>query len=239
MPKLSGVHPSSGVDTLPTHLTPIPIPTHPTPPHAPQPHPGWGLTGRSGYDFSVVTVTSRHRQPHWGSNQFGQRVRPASGRLTGQLDFHIPPFLNGTRHPCLATHHSHQARDMTISRLWVNYLCGGLYPGLWTSPQCTVLALTTPPVFEPGLIAYSESRASTLTNSAKGSDPLARGLQASRPAGLLHCNYSRSEIVWLVNPGCHWLLFAANYLFHLSGTPLWPPWARTWSDRPQREVSWS
>ena len=32
-----------------------------------------------------------------------------------------------------------------------------------------------PVVFEPGLIAYSESRASALTDSAKGSDPLARG----------------------------------------------------------------
>ena len=33
---------------------------------------------------------------------------------------------------------------------------------------------TTPLVFEPGLRAHSESRASALTNSAKGSDPLAR-----------------------------------------------------------------
>ena len=41
-----------------------------------------------------------------------------------------------------------------------------------------VMWRTTPLVFEPGLIAYSESRASALSNSAKESDPLARSLQA-------------------------------------------------------------
>ena len=65
-------------------------------------------------------------------------------------------------------------RNMTISRLWVNYQCAGLYPGLRTSPQCNVPAVTTPLVFEPGLIAHSESQARALTNSAKESDPLAR-----------------------------------------------------------------
>ena len=89
--------------------------------------------------WPVDIVTSRHQQPHWvlnlgctlrvasqHSNQFGQRIRPASERLADQLDCHIPPFLNGTRHACLATPHSHQARNMTISRLWVNYQCAGL-----------------------------------------------------------------------------------------------------------------
>ena len=38
------------------------------------------------------------------------------------------------------TRHSHQARNMTTSRLWVNYQCAGLYPGLRTSPQCNVPA---------------------------------------------------------------------------------------------------
>ena len=65
-------------------------------------------------------------------------------------------------------------RNMTISRLWTNYQCAGLHPGLRTSPQCKVPAPTAPLVFEPVLIAYSESRASTLTNSAKESDSLAR-----------------------------------------------------------------
>ena len=40
--------------------------------------------------------------------------------------------------------------------------------------QCNVPAQTTPLVFERGLIAYSELRACTLTNSAKDSDPLAK-----------------------------------------------------------------
>ena len=74
-------------------------------------------------------------------------------------------------------------RNMTISRLWVNYQCAELNPGLWTSPECNVPA--TPLVFEPGLIAHSESRASALTNLAKGSDPLARSCS---PAGLSHNN---------------------------------------------------
>ena len=65
------------------------------------------------------------RQPHWfrtwtesplrvasqRSNQLGQRVRPAGEKLAGRLDCHIPPFLNGTRHPCLSTRHFHQARE--------------------------------------------------------------------------------------------------------------------------------
>ena len=70
--------------------------------------------------------------------QFDQRVRTTSERPAGQLDCHIHAFLNGTRHPCLATRHSHQARNknVTISRLWVNYQCAGLYPSLRTSPQC-------------------------------------------------------------------------------------------------------
>ena len=55
-------------------------------------------------------------------------------------------------------------RNMTISRLWVNYQCAELYPGLRTRPQCNVPVPTTPLVFEPGLIAHSESRASALTN---------------------------------------------------------------------------
>ena len=74
----------------------------------------------------------------------GQRVRPPSEKLAGQLDCHIPPSLNGTRHPCLAARHSHQARNMTISQLWVNYQCAGLYPSLWTSPQCTVPGTNNP-----------------------------------------------------------------------------------------------
>ena len=45
------------------------------------------------------------------SNQLGQRVRPAGEKLAGRLDCHIPPFLNGTRHPYLATRHFHQARE--------------------------------------------------------------------------------------------------------------------------------
>ena len=112
----------------------------------------------------------------------------------GRLDYHIPPFLNGTRHPCLATRHSHQAINMTISRLWINYQCTEFYPGLRTSPQCNVPAPTTPLVFEPGLITHSESRASTLTNSAKGSDLLS--WEASRPVGLSQVNDSRRNS-WL------------------------------------------
>ena len=39
-------------------------------------------------------------------------------------------------------------RNMTISRLCVNYQCAELYPGLRTSPQCNVPAPTTPAGFE-------------------------------------------------------------------------------------------
>ena len=78
--------------------------------------------------------------------------------------------LNGMRHPCLATRHSHQARDMTFNRLGVNYQCPGLYPGLRMRPQCNVPAPTNPLSFEPGLIihVHSESRARALADSAKG-----------------------------------------------------------------------
>ena len=126
-------------------------------------------TGIRTWTDSPLRVTSQR------SNQLGQRVRPAGEKLAGRLDCHIPPFLNGTRHPCLATRHSHQAREkLIISRLWwtINWLsftqaCG-------RAPNVMSRHQTTPLVFEPGLIAHSESRASALTNSAKGSDPLAR-----------------------------------------------------------------
>ena len=58
------------------------------------------------------------------------------------------------------------------------------FPLVWHSIHfCNVLAPTTPLVFEPGLITYSESQASALTNSAKGSD---RWREASRRVGLSH-----------------------------------------------------
>ena len=50
--------------------------------------------------------------------------------------------------------------------------------------SCSVSGTTIPLGFEPGLIAHSESRASVLPNSAKGSDPLGRCY--CRPVGLLH-----------------------------------------------------
>ena len=50
---------------------------------------------------------------------------------------------------------------------------------------CNIPAPTTPRVFETGLITHSESQASTLTNSTKGSDPLAEKL-----AGRLDCHRS-------------------------------------------------
>ena len=79
------------------------------------------------------------------------------------------------------SHSSLPERNMTISRLWVNYQCAELYPGLQTSPQCNVP--TTPLVIEPGLRAHSESRASALTNSAKGVRPIGEKL-----AGRLDCH---------------------------------------------------
>ena len=107
------------------------------------------------------------------SNQLGQSVRPAGEKLAGRLDCHIPPFLNGTRHPCLATRHSHQAREKhdnqsALSELsvhWAFTQACGRAPNVMSRYRL---------VFEPGLIAHSESRASALSNSAKGSDPLAR-----------------------------------------------------------------
>ena len=121
-------------------------------------------------DITLIVASQR-------SNQFGQRVRLDCDRPAGRLGCHIPSFLNGTRHSCLVTRYSQKARNMITSWLWMNDQCAGLYPSLWTSPQCYVPAPTTPLVFEFGLRAYSKSRASALTNSAKGSEPLARGQQ--------------------------------------------------------------
>ena len=72
---------------------------------------------------------------------FGQRVRPAGEKLAGRLDCHIPLFLNGTPvwQPDILTR---PERNMTISRLWVNCQCAGLYPGLRTSPQYNAPAPT-------------------------------------------------------------------------------------------------
>ena len=78
-----------------------------------------------GFEYKVWFIIVMSRQPHWfrtwtesplrvtsqRSNQLSQRVRPTGEKLAGRLDCHIPPFLNGTRHPCLATRHFHQARE--------------------------------------------------------------------------------------------------------------------------------
>ena len=110
------------------------------------------------------------------SNQFGQRVRPAGEKLAGQLDCHIPPFLNGTRHPCLATRHFSPGQretwqsvgsEWTINALSFTQACG-------RAPNVMSRHQQPQRVSKPGLIAHSVSRASALTNSAKGSDPLAR-----------------------------------------------------------------
>ena len=64
-------------------------------------------------------------------------------------------------------------RNMTISRLWVNYQCAELYPGLRTSPQCNVPAPTTPAGFE----TWADS---TLRVASQRSNQLG---QRVRPAG--------------------------------------------------------
>ena len=110
------------------------------------------MTGHNRY--IEISVTSRHHQStgswtwvdrtsHEPVLWLGQRVRPTSERLAGQLGCLIPPFLSGTRHPCLVTCHSHQERNMTTRRLRVNYQCIGLYPGLQTSPHCNTPAPPT------------------------------------------------------------------------------------------------
>ena len=58
-------------------------------------------------------------------------------------------------------------RNMAISRLWMNFQCTELHPGLRKIPQRNDPAPATPIVFEPWLIAFSESRASALTYSVK------------------------------------------------------------------------
>ena len=108
------------------------------------------------------------------SNQFSQRVRPAGEKLAGRLDCHIPPFPNGTRHPCLATRHFHQAREKhdnqsALSELSMRWAC----PGLRTSPQCNVPAPTTPAGFE----TWADS---TLRVASQRSNQLS---QRVRPAG--------------------------------------------------------
>ena len=72
-----------------------------------------------------------------------------STRLAGWLDCHNPPLLNGTRHLWLVKHHSHQARNMITSWLWVNYQRTGLNPGLqrWAPP---------PPVWKPNRNSLSD-----------------------------------------------------------------------------------
>ena len=141
------------------------------------------------------------RQPHWYSNldwephsesrasalpKLSQRIRPAGKKLAGWLDCHIPPFLNGPStlvwQPAILTR---PERNMTISRLWVNYQCAELYPGLWTSPQCTVPA--TPLVFERGLRA-------PLKVASQRSNQLA---QRVRPAG-------EKLAGWLDCHTCNW-----------------------------------
>ena len=130
-----------------------------------------------GFEFGLIAhprITSQR------SIQLSERARPASDRLAGWLSCHIPSFLNGTRHPRLVIRHSHKARKKTASRLWMNYQCTDLYPGLRTSPQCDLQAPTTPPSFEPGLIAHSRVASQRFNQLGQrvrsASDMLAGGL---------------------------------------------------------------
>ena len=79
--------------------------------------------------------------------------------------------------PSLTIRHSHQAREKHDNQSPLTEF-SMLYPGLRASPQCSVPVPTTPLVFKPGLVAYSDSRASALSNSVKKSDPLVRSYQA-------------------------------------------------------------
>ena len=130
--------------------------------------------------YSTVNTlwTARHgedivmsRQPHWfrtwtesplrvasqRSNQLGQRVRPAGEKLAGRLNCHIPPFLNGTRHHCLATRHFHQAREKhdnqsALSELSMRWACPpGCLEQIKTAHQD---GLTTAPTFFRELNAF-------------------------------------------------------------------------------------
>ena len=50
-------------------------------------------------------------------------------------------------------------RNMTISRLWVNYQCPGLYPGLRTSLQCNVPWQSSRPAsFSPAVLTLWPNR---------------------------------------------------------------------------------
>ena len=112
----------------------------------------------------------------------------------------------------------------------MNYQWARLYPVLWTSPQCNVPAQTTPLCFGHGLITHSESRASILTNSVKGSDPLAIGQQTDWvvtlvkgvPSYQIWCLLlSRNLEIALLNTPCY--MYRGFYNDRAGCIPL--PWA--------------
>ena len=156
----------------------------------------------------ALTVASQR------SNQFVQRVGHTSEGLAGQLDSHIPPFLNCTKHPCLATRHSHQDRNMTISRLWVNYQCTGLYPGLQANPQCNVPALTIPPT---GIWTWVDSALGFVSQHCKRFGQRVRPT-SERLAGKLECHLF---LVKTMLPLLFWIIipltgFYPMEIFHLT-----------------------
>ena len=95
-------------------------------------------------------------------------------------------------------------RNMTISRLWVNYQCAELHPGLRTSPQCNVPAPTTPAGFE----TWADS---TLRVASQRSNQLGQRVRPAgeKLAGRLDCHtVNRYFIHWYQwsFPGvCNWL----------------------------------
>ena len=93
----------------------------------------------------------------------------------------LPPF-NSQR--------THVGMGHYLLSIHKHYVCG------WDIISCNVPAPTIPLVCKPGLIAYSESRASALTNSAKESDPLVRSWQAGWIVTFLPSSMAPDNPVW-------------------------------------------
>ena len=158
------------------------------------------------------------RQPHWfrtwtesplrvasqRSNQLGQRVRPAGEKLAGRLDCHIPPFLNGTRHPCLAIRHFHQAREKhdnqsALSELSMRWA---------SSPGCG----RAPNIMSRQLHWFRTWTESPLRVASQRSNQLGQRVRPAgeKLAGRLDCHILMIYICW------HWSndIWVTDYPFH-------------------------
>ena len=125
------------------------------------------------------------------SNQFGQKGQTRQQEANRLAGLSTPPptpnslSLIGTRHPRLATKHSNQARNMTISQLWVNYQCWIFTKASWWAQN--VASRYQQPLWYSNLgWLHSQSREPALLPI--GPKGQSRQREASRPAELSELN---------------------------------------------------